>query len=179
MAKKDFTLTSKILMSLLLAGDMFLVTPHEMKKRLLRGNPFGDRRAITKTAYYLAKKGLIKYIDRDNERFIKLTKTGELEALLAKARVAEPTPKWDGKWRLIIFDIPEESNHKRYLFRTLLKKNNFFRLQQSVYISPHPLNREAIIYLEKSGLIDFIRIMKVEEMDNDKDLIKKFQLNGH
>jgi len=49
-------------------------------------------------------------------------------------------------------------------------------LQASVFISPHPLNREALIYLRQSGLMEFIRILRVDEMDNDKRLRKKFGL---
>jgi phenylacetic acid degradation operon negative regulatory protein len=121
-------------------------------------------------------KGWIKYVDKNNDRFVKLTKKGQLEALLAKARIPAKPGKWDGKWRVIIFDIPEESEEKRDFFRYLLKKNGFIKLQQSVYINPHPLNRDAIVYLKKSGLIGYIRVLKVEEMDNDKDLKKKFGL---
>ena len=65
---------------------------------------------------------------------------------------------------------------KRNLFRSLLYKNGFLKLQHSVYISPYPFNREAVKYLKKTGLISFIRMLKVEEMDDDKDLKKKFDL---
>lgn len=177
MAKKDFTMTSKILMSLLAVGDAVLVTPYEMRQRMHAGNIVGDFRKATALSYYLAKKGLIRYVDKNNERFVRLTKKGQLEALLAKARLPGTSGKWDGKWRLIMFDIPEESNDKRAFFRSLLKKNQFVRLQQSVYVSPYPLNRDAISYLQETKLIGYIRVLKVEEMDNDKVLRKHFGLN--
>lgn len=176
MAKKDFTLTSKILMSLLMLGDMLFVTPREMKKRGLRGEFFGDFSNFKSAAYYLMKKGWIKLVDKDNERFIRLTKHGQLEALLAKARLPEKSDKWDGKWRLIIFDIPEDSHDKRDFFRHLLKLNNFKKLQASVFVNPYPLNREAVAYLKETGLIKFIRIIKAEELDDDMDLRKHFNL---
>lgn len=115
-------------------------------------------------------------VDKDNERFIKLTRSGQLEALLVKARLAEKPKKWDGKWRMVIFDIPEDSHEKRDFLRYLLKKNNFKKLQASVFINPYPLNREAVSYLKETGLIHFIRIIKVEEMDDDTDLKKHFKL---
>ena len=49
-------------------------------------------------------------------------------------------------------------------------------MQQSVYVSPYPLNRAAVSYLEETKLIGYIRILKVEEIDNDKDLKKHFGL---
>lgn len=176
MARKDFTFTSKVLMTLLLMGDTFLVTPSELKRRAWKGNLLGDNKNFYSMVCYLANKGLIRYIDKNNERFIKLTKHGELEALLAKARTADKQIQWDQTWRLIIFDIPEESHEKRHFFRHLLKRNGWRQLQQSVYINPYPLNREAIRYLQETKLISYIRIMKVQEMDNDKDLRKLFKL---
>lgn len=163
-------------MSLLMVGDMLFVTPREMKKRGLRGEFFGDFSNFKSAAYYLMKKGWIKLVDKDNERFIRLTKHGQLEALLAKARLPEKPDKWDGKWRLIIFDIPEDSHDKRDFFRHLLKRNNFKKLQASVFVNPYPLNREAVAYLKETGLIKFIRIIKVEELDDDMDLRKHFNL---
>lgn len=176
MPRKDFTLTSKILMTLLTMGDMLLLTPREIKKRGMRGSPLGDFSRSSNILYYLARKGLIKIVDKHNQRFVKLTNKGQLEALLAKARLKEKPQKWDGKWRLIIFDIPENSREKRNHFRWLLRHNGFYKLQASVFINPYPLNREAVAYLKETGLMDYIRILKVEEMDSDKGLRKHFGL---
>lgn len=163
-------------MNLLTAADMFLVTPYELRKRLGSGKLLGDGKELYRVMYYLAQKGWIKYVDKNNQRFVKLTKKGELEALLAKARTPTKPKHWDGKWRVIMFDIPEESEEKRNFFRRLLIKNHYIKLQHSVYVNPHPLNREAVNYLNQTKLINYIRILKVEEMDNDKDLRKKFKL---
>ena len=48
--------------------------------------------------------------------------------------------------------------------------------QASVFISPFRLNREAVWYLKKTGLIEYIRILRVDEMDEDKHLKKHFHL---
>ncbi len=87
--------------------------------------------------------------------FLKLTHKGQLEGLIQKVSV-ERSEEWDGKWRLVIFDIPESSKEKRSLFRTLLKKNQFVKLQAGVYISPYSFCREAVIYLKESKLINFV-----------------------
>ena len=72
------------------------------------------------------------------------------------------------------FDIPEDARDKRDSLRSLLKKLGFVKLQASVFINPYPLNREALAYLRQSDLMGYIRIIKVEEMDSDLDLKKKF-----
>ena len=123
----------------------------------------------------MGENGSISVTRKNNQKFIKITSKGQLELLLQKAKIAK-RGDWDGKWRLVIFDIPEASKEKRDKLRKLLKQNSFYKLQASVYISPYQLNREALIYLQKIGLIDYIRILRVDEMDNDKKFIKHFKL---
>ncbi len=179
MAKKKLTLSSHILVLLLSFGNtlsVFFPTPSEFRRRAYWGKYFDGYPQFKKTLYYLYEKGYIKWEDKENKRFIKLTNKGELEALLQKARCSTKPKHWDGKWRLIIYDFPEESKLKRHQFRYLLKQNDFYKLQQSVFVSPYPLNREAIQYLQDTHLNEFIRIMKVEEIDDDKDLKKHFEL---
>jgi phenylacetic acid degradation operon negative regulatory protein len=118
----------------------------------------------------------LKVTEKNNKKFIQLTNKGQLKVLLSKAEVSK-TEKWDGKWRLIIYDIPEDSKPQRTFFRKLLKKNGFYKLQASVFISPYSLNRQALDYLRASGLIDYIRIIRADDMDYDTDLLKKFNLN--
>ena len=95
--------------------------------------------------------------------------------LLIKAKMEKPKV-WDGYWRMIIFDIPEDNHKDRDKLRGLLKRNDFVMLQASVFISPYPLNREAIAYLKQTGLKAYIRIIKVSELDDDVDMKKKFNL---
>jgi CRISPR-associated endonuclease Cas2 len=77
---------------------------------------------------------------------------------------------------MVIFDIPENASRERDQLRRLLLLNDFKKLQASVYISPYQINREAINYLKETGLIKYIRFARVDELDDDKDLKKKFNL---
>lgn len=151
---------------------MLLATPYQRGRRLLYGNNYNSYRC---SVYNLRKRGSIKIVTKQGRKFLKLTSKGQLEILMTKV-VMPISGKWDHKWRMIIFDIPEQAKFQRNKLRWLLKKNNFRKLQASVYISPYPLNREAVKYLEQTGLNNYIRIIKVEEMDNDRDLKKKFKL---
>ncbi|MEK7618089.1 MAG: CRISPR-associated endonuclease Cas2 [Patescibacteria group bacterium] len=135
------------------------------------------KKFVYDTLHRLKKEGLVKQISKNGKHFIELTKKGELETLLIKAHTNLSAPtEWDGKWRQVIFDIPEDTKDKRDKLRRLLKKHGFYGLQASVFVSPHPLNREAIAYLKETGLIDYIRIGRLEELDDDKDLKKRFKL---
>src|ERR1700682_3536619 len=94
---------------------------------------YGRRKTLDVALYRLWKKGWIKYVDKEGERFLKLTRHGEIEALLIKTYFP-PQMEWDGKWRMFIFDIPESAKEKRDVLRKLLKKNSFKKLQASVYV---------------------------------------------
>lgn len=140
------------------------------------GRPLSSKEQSNRSAIYrLIKSGLIEVVDNRGEEYLKLTKLGETEALLLKAKMPKPLP-WDGKWRLIIFDIPENFKKERNKLRRLLLANDYWKLQASVYISPNPINREAINYLKETGLISYIRLARIDELDEDRDLRKKFNL---
>jgi CRISPR-associated endonuclease Cas2 len=125
--------------------------------------------------YEAKKKGLIRQVSKEGKKFLELTAKGELEKLIGMMGIIKSN-KWDQKWRMLIFDIPEDAREKRDKLRWLLKRYGFIKLQASVFISPYSLNREALIYLKQSGLMSYIRIIKVEEIDYDLDLRKKFNL---
>ena len=120
-------------------------------------------------------RGLIKIVKKGNKQFLALTEEGKLESLFAKGKISKPSP-WDGKWRIMVFDIPEGARNKRDQLRWLLKRNNFVKLQASVFVSPFALNREAIEYLKQSGLNAYIRIIRADDIDDDTDLRKRFSL---
>lgn len=129
------------------------------------------------TIYRMQKRGALQVSITEGKKFLALTRKGALEALLASAHAEHPKA-WDHKWRLIIFDIPEAARHERNKLRALLLQHGFMKLQASVFISPFPLAREAIVYLKNTGLISYIRILRVDEMDYDADLRRKFHLSS-
>lgn len=177
MPKKNFTVVNEVLFWLHATADIasvFFASKHEWKRRMW-GRTWRSYDSYKGTIYQLHKRGAIKYVEKKGRKYLRLTPKGELEVLLAKAQ-APKLATWDKKWRVVIFDIPEDAKLLRNQFRALLMKNHYHKLQASVYVNPYPLNREAISYLKETGLIRFIRIMKVEEMDFDQDLKKKFGL---
>lgn len=149
--------------------------PFETKQMWRRRQWGMSRPQFEQGIRHLRNHGYIKIVYKQDKRFIQITADGQLYILLKKAKIPF-VQKWDGKWRVIIFDIPESSNDQRKLFRKLLRINNFYKLQASVYISPYPLNRDAVAYLKQTGLIAYIHIMRVEELDDDKFLRKHFNL---
>lgn len=89
-------------------------------------------------------------------------------------RVKTPR-KWDGRWRLIIYDVPEEYKEARKAFAVKLNKLGFYQLQRSAWLHPFPC-REAIEIISSYYQIDkYISYIETVKIDNQRLLIDKFQ----
>ncbi len=174
MSSQELTLASKVLITLLETHSLVFGLRGRIIDKVYHPSLDPDRHLI-RTIYYLQQKGLIRSVDKEGKRFIKLTKRGRLRTLLEKFDV-NTNAQWDGKWRVLMFDIPESVNALRSQLVYHLKDLSFVKLQGSVYISPFAFNESAMEYLKISGLTRFIRLLLVEKIDDDKDLRKIFEL---
>ncbi|OHB17471.1 MAG: hypothetical protein A2544_02665 [Candidatus Zambryskibacteria bacterium RIFOXYD2_FULL_43_10] len=133
-----------------------------------------QREYITSSASKLVKRGLLFY----NGKKYCLTPDGE--KLLRRWKFAdfklEKPKKWDKKWRVIIFDIPEKKKNTRNYITTLFRQAGFLRLQDSVWV--YPYNCEDVITLLKTdfGVGKYLLYLIVDELENDKHLREDFDL---
>lgn len=84
--------------------------------------------------------------------------------------------RWDKKWRVMIFDIPEKKRKIRNDLTTLFRAAGIYRLQNSVWVYPYEC--EDIITLLKTdfGIGKYLLYMIVDELENDKYLRQHFGL---
>ncbi len=129
---------------------------------------------IGSSASKLTKKGLLKF----NGKYYELTNEGErkLRRLELRGYKLVRPKKWDKKWRVIIFDIPEKKKKIRDQIRNLFVSASFYRLQDSVWV--YPYDCEDVIGLLKTdfGVGKDILYMIVDEIENDKHLRLEFDL---
>jgi DNA-binding transcriptional ArsR family regulator len=83
---------------------------------------------------------------------------------------------WDRKWRIVLFDIPEEKRRGRDMLRGWLKKLKFHQLQASVFVHPYDCRDEYEFLVEMYGLRKYVRYAVLKEIDNEKHLKKIFHL---
>lgn len=135
---------------------------------------FRQKEYVSSSASKMAKKGLIKF----NGKFYELTALGKEKMRrweFADFQLRKPK-KWDKKWRVMIFDIPEKKRVVRNDLTTLFKKAGIRRLQNSVWI--YPYDCEDIIALLKTdfGIGKDLLYLIVDELENDKYLREEFDL---
>jgi len=87
----------------------------------------------------LIQEGYLELEHKGGRAYVHLTEKGEhFAALMHEGKLAPKKPKrWDGKWRLLIFDIPEKRRRAREQIRATLVTLGFVRLQDSVWAYPY------------------------------------------
>lgn len=107
---------------------------------------------IRETASRLKRKELIEFFDEGGRRRMRITAKGR-EEFLRIVSLSQPAPspkRWDRRWRIVIFDIPERKRAARDRVRGLVRRLGFLRLQDSVWV--YPYDCEEVIALLKADL---------------------------
>ena len=77
-------------------------------------------------------------------RIIRLTQKGLEAGQVGNDPEQRWHRSWDGKWRVILFDMPEEEREARRNLRRKLHASGFGCMQRSAWISPDPLDELAV-----------------------------------
>jgi len=138
-----------------------------------------SKKQLYDTFYNLKKQGLIKFEKRGQQIYISLTKEGKKKAgifQINNLKIKRPK-KWDGKWRIVIFDIAQLKKIYREALRGKLKELGFYRLQDSVWIYPFDCKAEIELLRDFFGLSEKeLRLLEAENIGNDRELKKYFKL---
>jgi DNA-binding transcriptional regulator PaaX len=121
-----------------------------------------DAALFHKRMYNFQKGG---YIHRDNKGNFKFTQKGISVvnyAEINKLKIDEL--KKDGRWRIVIFDIPQNKSYIRHILRTKLAEFNFYKLQRSVYVSPYICEKEIKELTKLLGINSHLHIILAESL---------------
>ena len=130
--------------------------------------------------YRLQAKKLITFSKVDGRRpIVHLTKRGKKEItkiVLRQYKISE-TIVWDGKWRVLIFDIRETRRTVRNRLRRLLSSAGLLRLQDSVWIHPYPCDEFVALVRAhlRSGTGELLYFI-AEGLEADRRLREYFNL---
>jgi hypothetical protein len=126
----------------------------------------------------LRKKGYIQYENQNGKPRVQLTKKGEVyfqKMLFEDTHLPEPT-KWGGKWTFVLFDIPVSHSKARDALRWRLRALGFYQYQKSVWVYPHPCEKEILFVADYFGVGEFVEVLSVEYVSKDAELKKHFNL---
>ncbi len=173
----------EILKYLLVSGLIFIAASSPYFVFNLSRSVFKNRKIVrkkfTSSFWYLKKKGLLQLKRQGHDVCIFLTKDGKKKA--GKYQIddlyIERPKKWDRKWRIVVFDIPNSSHIIRNIFRRKLKEFGFYMLQRSVWIYPFKCREEINFLREFLGANkQQIQVLEANRLDNDDFLRKIFKI---
>lgn len=144
------------------------------KSKYLRQRLYQARRRIS----VLIADGYLILEERDGKKFIRLTGKGErFAAMMHKGTLAPKKPKrWDRKWRMLIFDIPERRRGVREKIRTTLITLGFIRLQDSVWVFPYDCEDFILVLKAEFKIGKDVLYIIADNIENDKHLRRHFSL---
>jgi len=109
----------------------------------LKGSYSGKNKseyAISRSIKNMAGDGLVECFKSDSQPYFRLSEEGKkrINSNALDDDTALVSNNWDGNWRIIILDLPEERKSEREALRYLLKKAGFVCLKNSVWILMYP-----------------------------------------
>lgn len=169
--KKKLTLVKEILLETMdTAKEIYQI--FERPSLWGKDYPKRNKQTIYNTINRLEKEGYLEEVEERGRKRYRATLRGKAKifAYLKKDK------KWDGKWRIVVFDVPEKKKKLRNYFRGRLIELGFRKLQESVWISPYNIADTVEELIELCRAKEYVHYLLVEELDNRDVLMKLFKL---
>lgn len=130
---------------------------------------------VRQALQYLRRKKLVEIQKQYQTEVFRLTKLGRWKTrkLLKSFGIKKP-PHWDGKWRLVIFDIPDIRKDTADSFRRSLRELGLANLQKSIWIHPYECRDQVFYLAERMYIKPYVRYLVAEEVTGEEDLKKRF-----
>ena|SRR3989338_3394011 len=139
-------------------------------------HPYKVRRAITT----LEKSNLINLQREGDQIYVTLEEKGykkvaqySLKKLLDYKLKQK---KWDGKWFMVFFDIPETQRVKRNYLRDFLKEIGFYQYQLSVYIFPYECESEINFIKQVVEGAKYTKYIIADKIEDEETIKRHFKL---
>lgn len=111
---------------------------------------------------------------------VEITEMGKRRVLrlsLDNLNIKKPS-SWDGYWRLVSYDVPQDHANLRMVFKDYLTAWGFYPFHQSVYLHAYPCEKQVEFLREYLGIGKYVRILKVAKIENDGPFRNFFGINS-
>ena len=125
---------------------------------------------LKRTIKRLEEQKLVEIAEENNMQVVKITNHGKQKIIkMALDELVIQKPKiWDGKWRLLSFDVPEKLAQERKRFVEYLNAWGFYPLHKSVYLHAYPCFEQVEFLREYMNIGEHVRNFVVAKIENDK-----------
>lgn len=127
--------------------------------------------AVTRTMKNLLSDGLIEAFNSEHKQYFRLTRDGKqkMNNIAIEAEGSLISTNWDGYWRMVLLDLPEERKSEREALRYLLKKAGFICIKNSVWISMYPYEHLFTNIKKDLNLTTEMMIVVTDKLDEETE----------
>lgn len=180
--KMDFVLKllgAGTMLSLLVQGTTRMTRSfHLLSEDKNEWKVFNDQ-YLSNIIKYLEKKKLVEIRIKGSKGVVVLTENGKekiLEMAVDEMVISKPA-RWDGKWRIVLYDINFDRKGLRDRFQKILKNAGFYQMQESVYVHAYPCEKEIEFMRNYLGLAGEVQLIIASSIENDKQYKDYFDLH--
>lgn len=124
-----------------------------------------DWKRFSQLVYYLKRNGYIAIKNLQSKQAVLLTPRGIERVVKLRWKIEGRRKRKDGKWQMIIFDVPERRKRHREVLRDGLCELGYQRLQDSVWICPYDVAKETELFLRQNDLDSYVHTFLIEEIE--------------
>lgn len=184
---KETSATIDSILKLLVVGSVLsagLVAPNLLRALDKPTSRFFDKmdrrsreRELKRILYYMQRQKLISPRTKGYDHGLKITSKGKQRLASTNKQINFiPKPeKWDKKWRLVFYDIPEEKRKARVALTRKLNQLGFYQLQRSVWVYPYACRDEIMDISSGFDVNRYISYIETNHIDQQRLLINKFK----
>ncbi|MEK7104321.1 MAG: hypothetical protein AAB842_02890 [Patescibacteria group bacterium] len=154
--------------------------PNLIKVLSKRNNRFGksySKKETEQAMQNLKRSRLVIFKEKDGKFSVEMTEKGKRvlkEIDISELKNKKPA-RWDGLWRIVIFDIPENKKYGRKALRNKMKEVGFYQLQKSVWVFPYKCEKEVGLLVEVFDINSFVNLITASKIKDDEKLKKYFK----
>jgi len=147
-------------------------------RALMKKNRVTRTRTLIRSITYLKRNRLVSVAHDGDQQILTISEKGRKRVLQYNAdRMAIRKPKrWDGYWRIVLFDIPEKRRRGREALRNKLKHLGFYQLQKSCFVHPFDCKSEIDFVSELFEVSPYVNFVLAKEIEGQSLLQKIFGL---
>lgn len=127
----------------------------------------------------LEKRGLVEFQKGASGWAVRLSPKGKKWVYTLEVResikIKQPR-QWDGRWRVVIFDIWESRRSMRNKLRHMLKKAGFYMIQNSVWVYPYDCAELVALLRAEMRLGQSVLYIIADGIENDAKIRQYFNL---
>jgi phenylacetic acid degradation operon negative regulatory protein len=128
----------------------------------------------------LRRQKLIEYVsDKNGVTIVRITMKGVTRLkkfTIDFIKISKPK-NWNGKWQLVMFDLPIRFTKSRNSLRFKLKQLGFIQFQKSVWIYPYPCLDEILFITNYYKIDKYVEVLEVSNLLHEEKFKRAFNLS--